>query len=73
MLRPGAPAYAPVKLSDGGVDEPNEPVSAFSVTLQDSGGTASVRAPGRGGVAVDPAKALTGYWTYELRDGVDDF
>ncbi|MEU7578519.1 DUF4232 domain-containing protein [Streptomyces sp. NPDC041068] len=73
VLKAGAPAYALVKLSDGGVDENNEPVSAFSVTLQGGGGMAAVTAPGKGGIAVDPAKALTGYWTYELRNGADDF
>ncbi|QES42778.1 MULTISPECIES: DUF4232 domain-containing protein [Streptomyces] len=73
VLKAGAPAYAMVKISDGGVDETNEPVSAFQVTLQGGGGMAAVRAPGSGGIAVDPAKALTGYWTYELRNGADDF
>ncbi|MEV5978652.1 DUF4232 domain-containing protein [Streptomyces sp. NPDC052114] len=73
VLKAGAPAYALVKVSDGGVHENNEPVSAFSVTLQGGGGMAAVRAPGSGGIAVDPAKALTGYWTYELRNGADDF
>ncbi|MFK4065288.1 DUF4232 domain-containing protein [Streptomyces sp. NPDC029674] len=73
VLKAGAPAYALVKLSDGGVDENNEPVSGFSVTLQGGGGQAAVTAPGNGGIAVDPAKALTGYWTYELRNGADDF
>ncbi|MEU5902397.1 DUF4232 domain-containing protein [Streptomyces venezuelae] len=72
VLKAGAPAYALVKISDGGVDETNEPVSAFQVTLQ-GGGMAAVRAPGSAGIAVDPAKALTGYWTYELRNGADDF
>ncbi|MEW2388714.1 DUF4232 domain-containing protein [Streptomyces venezuelae] len=73
VLKPGAPAYALVKVSDGGVDEDTEPVSAFQVSLQGGGGMAAVRAPGSGGIAVDPAKALTGYWTYELRNGADDF
>ncbi|MEV7195087.1 DUF4232 domain-containing protein [Streptomyces sp. NPDC093510] len=73
VLKAGAPAYALVKVSDGGVDENNEPVSAFSVTLQGGGGMAAVTAPGSGGIAVDPAKALTGFWTYELRNGADDF
>ncbi|WAL96743.1 DUF4232 domain-containing protein [Streptomyces sp. Je 1-369] len=73
VLKAGAPAYALVKISDGGVDETNEPVSAFQVTLQGGGGRAAVRAPGSAGIAVDPAKALTGYWTYELRNGADDF
>ncbi|MCM2413019.1 DUF4232 domain-containing protein [Streptomyces sp. RKAG290] len=73
VLAAGAPAYALVKLSDGGADEDVEPVIAFSVTLQHGGGQAAVRAPGAEGIAVDPAKALTGYWTYELRNGADDF
>ncbi|MFD0385496.1 DUF4232 domain-containing protein [Streptomyces stramineus] len=73
VLTAGAPAYAVVKLSDGGVDEHTEPVTGFSVTLQGGGGTAAVKAPGAGGIAVDPAKWATGYWTPELRNGADDF
>ncbi|MFB6778714.1 DUF4232 domain-containing protein [Streptomyces sp. NPDC056352] len=73
VLTSGAPAYALVKLSDGGVDEDNEPVTAFSVTLTGGGGMATVKAPGSEGIAVDPAKSATGYWTYELRNGADDF
>ncbi|MGW3655733.1 DUF4232 domain-containing protein [Streptomyces sp. NPDC005151] len=73
VLTAGAPAYALVKLSDGGVDEDNEPVTAFSVTLTGGGGMATVKAPGSEGIAVDPAKWATGYWTYELRNGADDF
>ena len=73
VLAAGAPAYALVKLSDGGVDEDNEPVSAFSVTLEGDSTVIAVTAPGSGGIAVDPAKALTGYWTPELRNGADDF
>ncbi|MEU9240992.1 DUF4232 domain-containing protein [Streptomyces sp. NPDC048385] len=73
VLTAGAPAYALVKLSDGGVDEDNEPVSAFSVTLEGDSTVIAVTAPGSSGVAVDPAKALTGYWTPELRNGADDF
>lgn len=72
VLAAGAPAYALVKLSDGGVDEDNEPVSAFSLVLEGDSAVIAVRAPGSG-VAVDPAKALTGYWTPELRNGADDF
>ncbi|GAB1339663.1 DUF4232 domain-containing protein [Streptomyces sp. E-15] len=72
VLTPGAPAYALVKLSDGGVDEENEPVSAFSVMLEGDSTVIAVSAPGSG-IAVDPAKALTGYWTPELRNGADDF
>ncbi|MEV7795507.1 DUF4232 domain-containing protein [Streptomyces sp. NPDC087512] len=73
VLKAGAPAYALVKLSDGGVDEENEPVSAFSVTLEGDSTVIAVTAPGSEGIAVDPAKALTGYWTPELRGGADDF
>ncbi|WP_317447215.1 DUF4232 domain-containing protein [Streptomyces collinus] len=73
VLTAGAPAYALVKLSDGGVDEDNEPVSAFSVILEGDSTVIAVNAPGSGGIAVDPAKALTGYWTPELRNGADDF
>jgi len=73
VLTAGAPAYALVKLSDGGVDEDNEPVSAFSVMLEGDSKVIAVTAPGSGGIAVDPAKALTGYWTPELRNGADDF
>jgi hypothetical protein len=73
VLEAGAPAYALVKLSDGGVDEENEPVSAFSVMLEGDSTVIAVPAPGSDGIAVDPAKALTGYWTPELRNGADDF
>ncbi|WP_030338245.1 DUF4232 domain-containing protein [Streptomyces sp. NRRL S-1022] len=73
VLAAGTPAYALVKLSDGGVDENNEPVSAFSVTLEGDPTVIAVTAPGSEGIAVDPAKALTGYWTPELRSGADDF
>lgn len=73
VLQAGAPAYALVKLSDGGVDEENEPVSAFSVWLEGGDGMATVQSPGSGGIAVDPAVWATGYWTPELRNGADDF
>ncbi|MBY8843646.1 DUF4232 domain-containing protein [Streptomyces sp. SP2-10] len=73
VLHAGEPAYAAVKLSDGGTDEDNEPVSAFSITLEGDSTVIAVTAPGSGGIAVDPAKALTGYWTPELRNGADDF
>jgi hypothetical protein len=73
VLAAGAPAYALVKVSDGGVDEDNEPVSAFSVMLEGDSTVIAVTAPGSEGIAVDPAKALTGYWTPELRSGADDF
>ncbi|MEU8623901.1 DUF4232 domain-containing protein [Streptomyces sp. NPDC048669] len=73
VLDAGAPAYALVKLSDGGADEDVEPVTAFAVWLQGGDGQVAVRAPGAEGIAVDPAKYKTGYWTYELRNGADDF
>ncbi|WP_405686381.1 DUF4232 domain-containing protein [Streptomyces sp. NBC_00057] len=73
VLASGAPAYALVKVSDGGKDEDGEPVSAFSVVLQGGGGQAAVKAPGASGIFADPANAKTGYWTYELRNGADDF
>ncbi|WP_345656537.1 DUF4232 domain-containing protein [Streptomyces siamensis] len=73
VISAGAPAYALLKVSDGGVDEDNEPVSAFSVTLEGDSTVIAVSAPGSDGIAADPAKALTGYWTPELRNGADDF
>ncbi|MEW2066571.1 DUF4232 domain-containing protein [Streptomyces sp. NPDC007346] len=73
VLTPGAPAYALVRLSNGGVNEDNEVVTDFSVMLEGSDGQAAVAAPGEGGIAVNPAKWATGYWTYELRNGADDF
>ncbi|MBA9048661.1 MULTISPECIES: DUF4232 domain-containing protein [Streptomyces] len=73
VLAAGDPAYALVKLSDGGREENNEPVTAFSVMLAGDPTVIAVTAPGSEGVAVDPAKALTGYWTPELRNGADDF
>ncbi|MFC0600141.1 DUF4232 domain-containing protein [Streptomyces palmae] len=72
VLNPGAPAYALVKMSDGGMDEDVEPVLGFSVSLQGNGGMAILKAPGAG-YAVDGKKAVTGYWTYELANGRDDF
>ncbi|MET9293640.1 DUF4232 domain-containing protein [Streptomyces sp. NPDC003077] len=72
VLTPGAPAYALVRVSGGGVDEDVEPVTDFSVTLQGNGGMAAVKAPGHG-IAVNPSKWKTGYWTHELRNGADDF
>ncbi|MGC5399537.1 DUF4232 domain-containing protein [Streptomyces sp. DT20] len=73
VLDAGAPAYALVKLSNGGADEDVQPVTAFAVWLQGGSGQATVRAPGAEGIAVDPAAYRTGYWTYELRNGADDF
>ncbi|MET9888996.1 DUF4232 domain-containing protein [Streptomyces sp. NPDC006465] len=73
VLAAGAPAYALVRLSDGGKGEDAEPVTAFSVMIEGGSGLATVRAPGADGIAVDSAKWATGYWTHELRNGADDF
>ncbi|MFF2172105.1 DUF4232 domain-containing protein [[Kitasatospora] papulosa] len=73
VLAAGAPAYAVVRLSDGGMDEDVETVKDFSVTLPGSAGMAIVKAPGAEGIAVDPARWATGYWTPELRNGADEF
>ncbi|MGV9318755.1 DUF4232 domain-containing protein [Streptomyces sp. NPDC003660] len=73
VLNPGDPAFVLVKLSDGGVDEDNEVVSAFQLVLQGDSTVIAVDSSAGGGLAVDPAKTLTGYWTTELRNGADDF
>ncbi|MFH8369867.1 DUF4232 domain-containing protein [Streptomyces sp. NPDC018031] len=76
VLNPGAPAYAAVRVNDGGVDEKTRTVTSFYVNLFAADGPAEgskvVTAP-RGGIAVDDAVAKTGYWTHELRNGADDF
>ncbi|MFD8015201.1 DUF4232 domain-containing protein [Streptomyces sp. NPDC058955] len=76
VLDPGAPAYANVRVSLGGVHEDNKVVKEFNVNLFAADGPAEgsvvVTAPA-GGVAVDEAVAKTGYWTPELRNGADDF
>ncbi|MFI9390137.1 DUF4232 domain-containing protein [Streptomyces bauhiniae] len=73
VLNPGDPAFALVKLSDGGVDEDNEVVTAFQLVLEGDSTVVAVDSSAGGGLAVDPAKTLTGYWTTELRNGADDF
>ncbi|MFK4107248.1 DUF4232 domain-containing protein [Streptomyces sp. NPDC002176] len=73
VLNPGDPAFVLVKLSDGGVDEDNEVVTAFQLVLQGDSTVIAVDSSAGGGLAVDPAKTLTGYWTTELRNGADDF
>ncbi|MGA5647671.1 DUF4232 domain-containing protein [Streptomyces seoulensis] len=73
VLNPGDPAFALVKLSDGGVDEDNEVVNAFQLILQGDSTVIAVNSSAGGGIAVDLPKALTGYWTTELRNGADDF
>ncbi|MEU2657391.1 DUF4232 domain-containing protein [Streptomyces sp. NPDC007325] len=76
VLDPGAPAYANVRVSRGGVHEDNKVVKEFNVNLFAAAGPAEgsvvVAAPA-GGVAVDEAVAVTGYWTPELRSGADEF
>ncbi|MGW0548754.1 DUF4232 domain-containing protein [Streptomyces altiplanensis] len=76
VLNAGAPAYAAVRINNGGVDEQNHAVTSFSVNLFATDGPAegseTVTAP-KGGIAVDDAAAKTGYWTPELRNGADDF
>ncbi|WP_030747196.1 DUF4232 domain-containing protein [Streptomyces griseus] len=76
VLEPGAPAYANVRISNGGVHEDNKVVKEFNVNLFAADGPAEgsvvVTAPA-GGIAVDDAVAKTGYWTPELRNGADEF
>ncbi|MFG2502080.1 DUF4232 domain-containing protein [Streptomyces sp. NPDC048441] len=76
VLNSGAPAYAVVRVNNGGVDEENRAVTSFNVNLFAADGPAegskAVTAP-EGGIAVDDAVAKTGYWTPELRNGADDF
>ncbi|MFD3535385.1 DUF4232 domain-containing protein [Streptomyces sp. NPDC058664] len=76
VVKPGAPAYANVRVSLGGVHEDNKVVKEFQVNLFAADGPAEgsivVKAPA-GGLAVDEAVAKTGYWTYELRNGADEF
>ncbi|GGX19210.1 DUF4232 domain-containing protein [Streptomyces chryseus] len=76
VLNAGAPAYAAVRVNQGGVDDNNRVVTSFYVNLFAADGPAegskTVPAP-KGGIAVDDAAAKTGYWTHELRDGADDF
>ncbi|MFI8400689.1 DUF4232 domain-containing protein [Streptomyces sp. NPDC085463] len=72
----GDSAYANVRVSGGGVHEENKVVKEFTVNLFAPDGPAEgsvvVKAPA-GGLAVNEAVAKTGYWTYELRNGADEF
>jgi hypothetical protein len=76
VLAAGAPAYAAVRVNNGGVDDQNRAVTSFNVNLFAADGPAEgsevVKAPA-GGIAVDDAAARTGYWTHELRNGADEF
>ncbi|KOG21574.1 MULTISPECIES: DUF4232 domain-containing protein [Streptomyces] len=76
VLKAGEPAYANVRVALGGAHEDNKVVGEFNVNLFSADGPAEgsivVKAPA-GGLAVDEAAAKTGYWTYELRNGADEF
>ncbi|MEV4424769.1 DUF4232 domain-containing protein [Streptomyces sp. R-07] len=76
VLKAGEPAYANVRVALGGAHEDNKVVKEFNVNLFAPEGPAEgsivVKAPA-GGLAVDEAAAKTGYWTYELRNGADEF
>ncbi|MGA5868880.1 DUF4232 domain-containing protein [Streptomyces cinereoruber] len=76
VLKKGEPAYASVRVALGGVHEDNKVVKEFTVNLFAADGPAEgsvvVKAPA-GGLAVNEAVAKTGYWTYELRNGADEF
>ncbi|MER5887503.1 DUF4232 domain-containing protein [Streptomyces sp. NPDC001941] len=76
VLRPGAPAYAAVRINQGGVHEDNRVVKTFYVNVFAADGPAEGSKSvtiGGGGIAVDDAAAKTGFWTEELRNGADDF
>ncbi|WP_069735769.1 DUF4232 domain-containing protein [Streptomyces sp. EN27] len=74
VLEPGQSAYAAVRMSEGGRKETTETVKEFSVTLKaNGGGMAVVKSPAAEGLAVNPQKWATGYWTPELRNGADEF
>ncbi|MFC4328185.1 DUF4232 domain-containing protein [Streptomyces andamanensis] len=76
VLEPGQAAYANVRIANGGVHEDNKVFNEFDVNFFAADGPAEgsigVHAPS-GGLAVDVAAAKTGYWTYELRNGADEF
>ncbi|MET9147895.1 DUF4232 domain-containing protein [Streptomyces sp. NPDC004042] len=76
VLAPGQPAYANVRVANGGAHEDNKVVKEFDVNFFAADGPAEgsivVHAPS-GGLAVDEAVAKTGYWTEELRNGADEF
>ncbi|MGO4460140.1 DUF4232 domain-containing protein [Streptomyces sp. M-16] len=76
VLKAGVPAYANVRIAAGGAHEDGKVVTRFNVNLFAADGPAEgsvvVTAPA-GGLAVDEAAAKTGYWTFELRAGADEF
>ncbi|MFJ2023537.1 DUF4232 domain-containing protein [Streptomyces sp. NPDC087897] len=74
ILVPGQSAYAAVRMSEGGRKETTETVKEFTVTLKaNGGGMAVVKSPAAEGLAVNPQKWATGYWTPQLRNGADEF
>ncbi|MGW6582706.1 DUF4232 domain-containing protein [Streptomyces globisporus] len=74
ILEPGQSAYVAVRMSEGGRKEITETVKEFTVTLKaNGGGTVVVKSPAAEGLAVNPQKWATGYWTTELRNGADEF
>ncbi|CAM5463007.1 hypothetical protein GCM10010334_24770 [Streptomyces finlayi] len=76
VLEPGAPAYAMIKINYGGVDEDSVQLKEFNVQVFAKGGGpqegAEIVSVPRG-FQVDEKNAKTGYWTYEFRNGADDF
>ncbi|MGW7415673.1 DUF4232 domain-containing protein [Streptomyces sp. NPDC054863] len=75
VLEPGAPAYAAVRINNGGQKEDGRAVSSFSVNLFTNGAPTegSKQVSVNGGIQVTDKFAKTGYWTHELRNGADDF
>ncbi|MEV5579334.1 hypothetical protein AB0L39_12320 [Streptomyces parvus] len=67
ILEPGQSACAAVRMSEGGRKENTETLKAHGR------GMAVVKSPAAEGLAVNPQKWATGYWTPELRIGADDF
>ncbi|MEU8890085.1 DUF4232 domain-containing protein [Streptomyces sp. NPDC048442] len=75
VLEPGAPAYAAVRVNNGGQKEDGHAVSSFNVNLFTGGAPTegSKQVSVKDGIQVTDKFAKTGYWTYELRNGADDF
>ncbi|MFI0975819.1 DUF4232 domain-containing protein [Streptomyces sp. NPDC021093] len=75
VLEPGAPAYAAVRINNGGREEAGRAVTSFSVNLFTGGAPTegSKQVSVAGGIQVTDKFAKTGYWTQELRNGADEF
>ncbi|MFJ2738555.1 DUF4232 domain-containing protein [Streptomyces sp. NPDC087440] len=76
VLEPGAPAYAMIKINFAGTNEDSAEYKEFNVEVFAKGGgpregAEVVSVPS--GFQVDEKNAKTGYWTYEFRNGADDF